>query len=72
MDNSVDRAYDAYPDRLFVVDVDGTLAVRARPGPWGFKPAVTEARQWLKKRFPQVEYEEEVEEPNEKTTSDAT
>ena len=72
MDNSVDQAYDAYPDRLFIVDVDGTLAVRAGPGPWGFKPAVTEATQWLKKRFPHVEYEGEVEEPNEKTTSDAT
>ncbi len=50
--DSTEKAYDAWPDRLFIVDTDGKIAVRAKPGPWGFKPAVEEARDWLRKRFP--------------------
>lgn len=53
MDDSTEKAYDAWPDRLFIVDVDGKIAVRAKPGPWGFKPAVDEAAAWLAKRFPE-------------------
>jgi hypothetical protein len=53
MDDSTEKAYDAWPDRLFIVDTDGKIAVRAKPGPWGFKPAVDEAGQWLARRFPQ-------------------
>jgi type I thyroxine 5'-deiodinase len=31
-------AYTAWPDRLYVVDKDGRIAYKARPGPFGFKP----------------------------------
>jgi hypothetical protein len=36
--NTADRAYEAWPDRLFLVDAEGRLAFRSGPGPWGFKP----------------------------------
>jgi thiol-disulfide isomerase/thioredoxin len=37
MDNSVGRAYTAWPTRLYVVDRDGKLAFKSRPGPFGFE-----------------------------------
>jgi type I thyroxine 5'-deiodinase len=38
MDDQVDAAYEAWPDRLFLVDRDGRIAYRSAPGPFGFKP----------------------------------
>ena len=52
LDNAVGEAYNAWPDRIFVVDTDGTIAVRAERGPWGFGPGVAEVTKWLAKRFP--------------------
>ena len=48
-DNSVNLAYHAFPDRLFVVKTDGTLAVAGKRGPWGFVPALEETSDWLRK-----------------------
>ena len=42
----------------FVVDTDGTLAVRGKRGPWGFKPAIADVTEWLKRRFPAVQLDE--------------
>lgn len=36
MDNAVDEAYSALPDRLFVIDAAGDVAYRSAPGPFGF------------------------------------
>ncbi len=47
MDNEVNKAYSAWPDRIFVVQTDGILGVAAMRGPWGFKPAIEETAQWL-------------------------
>ena len=47
MDNSVDAAYAAWPERFFVVDVDGRIAYAGGQGPWGFKPK--HVRRWLRK-----------------------
>ena len=47
MDNAVNNAYSAWPDRIFVVKTDGTLAVAAARGPWGFKPGLQETADWL-------------------------
>lgn len=47
MDDSVNKAYKGWPDRVFLVRKDGTLAVAARRGPWGFKPGVRAAKKWL-------------------------
>ena len=37
-DNSAERAYTGWPDRLYVIDRDGRIAFKAGPGPFGFKP----------------------------------
>ena len=38
LDNAVERAYAGWPDRLYVVAKDGTIAYKGRPGPGGFRP----------------------------------
>ena len=38
MDNAVERAYTAWPDRLYVIDTDGRVAYKSGAGPFGFKP----------------------------------
>jgi hypothetical protein len=45
-DNAVNTAYAGWPDRMYVVGVDGRIAYRGEPGPKGFKPEEVEA--WLK------------------------
>ncbi len=47
MDNSVNEAYSAFPDRIFIVDVDGTIALAGDRGPWGFAPGIKDVRKWL-------------------------
>lgn len=54
LDNAVDQAYEAWPDRLFVVDINGLIAVRGDRGPMGFKPSVEQATKWLEEKFPDV------------------
>lgn len=41
-DNRVERAYTAWPDRLYVIDRDGRVAYKSAAGPFGFKPAEVE------------------------------
>lgn len=43
MDNTATRAYKAWPDRLYVVARDGTLAYVGQPGPRGLLPDEMEA-----------------------------
>lgn len=38
MDDAVSRAYHGWPERLYLVDRDGTVAFRCGPGPFGFDP----------------------------------
>ena len=38
-DNRVERAYTAWPDRLYVIDRSGQIAYKSAAGPFGFKPA---------------------------------
>lgn len=47
MDDKVNRAYSAFPDRIYVIDKDGKVAVKADQGPQGFKPGVDAAQKWL-------------------------
>jgi hypothetical protein len=37
MDDRVNRAYSAWPDRLYVIDGRGRIAYRGGPGPGGFR-----------------------------------
>lgn len=36
LSNEVDTAYAALPERLYVIDRQGTIAYRSELGPWGF------------------------------------
>ena len=36
LDNAVDRAYTGWPDRLYLIDVDGRVHYKSAPGPFGF------------------------------------
>lgn len=47
MDNAVEKAYKGFPDRVFLVRKDGKVAVAAKRGPWGFRPALRKAQAWL-------------------------
>lgn len=37
-ENATERAYTGWPDRLYLIDRDGKVAYKSRPGPFGFKP----------------------------------
>ena len=37
MDNAVETAYTAWPDRYYLIDKDGRIAAKGKPGPAGFK-----------------------------------
>ena len=51
-DNRVERAYTAWPDRLYVIDQTGRVAYKSAAGPFGFKPADVETA--LKRILPVV------------------
>ena len=38
MDGEAERAYEAWPDRMVLIDLDGRVAFRSPPGPFGFEP----------------------------------
>lgn len=38
MDDAVEAAYAAWPERLYLVDLDGSVVYRGEPGPDGFDP----------------------------------
>lgn len=37
-DNTVEKAYTGWPDRLYLIDRSGRVAYKSRAGPFGFKP----------------------------------
>ena len=37
-DDATDSAYSGWPDRLYLIDRDGSVAYKSGPGPFGFKP----------------------------------
>ena len=41
-ENPTERAYTGWPDRLYVIDRDGRVAYKSKPGPFGFHPAEME------------------------------
>ena len=43
LENSTEKAYTAWPDRLYLIDREGRVAYKSKPGPYGFKPAELEA-----------------------------
>ena len=39
MENTTQTGYAAHPDRLYIIDREGRVAYKGRPGPFGFKSA---------------------------------
>ena len=37
-DNSVEKAYTGWPDRIYLIDKKGQIAYKSKPGPFGFRP----------------------------------
>ncbi|MBV8052721.1 MAG: deiodinase [Acidobacteriaceae bacterium] len=37
-ENAAENAYTAWPDRMYLIDIGGTIAYKSKPGPFGFKP----------------------------------
>ena len=36
--NSTEQSYTAWPDRIYLIDKNGRVAYKSRPGPFGFHP----------------------------------
>lgn len=43
MDNAVERLYTGWPDRLVLIDREGRVRYKSKPGPFGFEPSQLEA-----------------------------
>jgi hypothetical protein len=37
-DNKTENAYTGWPDRIYLIDKDGKVTYKSKPGPFGFKP----------------------------------
>ena len=42
IEDGTERAYTGWPDRLYVIDTEGLVAYKSRPGPFGFHPSEME------------------------------
>ena len=69
MENTTNQAYQAHPDRVFLVRTDGRLAVAAERGPRGFAPGLKAAAQWLE-AFKKTGEEPQLAKPAEPTPRD--
>ncbi len=36
--NTTEKAYTGWPDRIYLIDSNGRVAYKSKPGPFGFKP----------------------------------
>jgi type I thyroxine 5'-deiodinase len=50
IDNTIERLYTGWPDRLYLIDRDGRVAYKSAPGPFGFHPSDLESA--LRKEAP--------------------
>lgn len=37
-ENTTEKAYTGWPDRMYLIDSNGRVAYKSKPGPFGFKP----------------------------------
>ena len=60
MDNRVERAYEGWPDRLYIIGADQKVLYKSGPGPAGFRVSeLTEALAPLMKKMPATESAQE-------------
>ena len=52
IENTANAAYAGWPERFYVVDEQGVIVYKGKPGPFGYHPEEVEA--WLAKRFPKT------------------
>jgi peroxiredoxin len=45
MENAADELYAGWPERLYVIDAEGSIAYKGKTGPFGFHPDEVDA--WL-------------------------
>jgi len=36
--STTEKAYTGWPDRIYLIDKQGRIAYKSKPGPFGFKP----------------------------------
>ena len=53
-DNTVEKSYTGWPDRLYLIDREGKVAYKSRPGPFGFEP--DELKAAIAKLVPSTQY----------------
>src|SRR5579864_1025025 len=41
--NTTEKAYTGWPDRIYLIDSSGRIVFKSRPGPFGFKPDLLSA-----------------------------
>lgn len=49
LDDVVEKAYCGWPDRVYIIDAEGKIALKAAVGPGGFTPAIKAAPALLDK-----------------------
>lgn len=49
LDDRVDNLYGGWPDRVYILDADGKIALKGGMGPFGFIPSVKSAFDVLEK-----------------------
>jgi type I thyroxine 5'-deiodinase len=49
IENRANAAYAGWPERLYILDENGTIVYKGQPGPFGYHPE--EVASWLKGRF---------------------
>ena len=49
MDNAANQIYAGWPERIYVIDEQGSIVYKGKRGPFGFHPEEVET--WLQKRF---------------------
>lgn len=59
MQDTTEQAYQGWPDRLYLVDVDGAIAFAGGRGPFDFKPNPLEDAIRVELELPPIEHEEE-------------
>lgn len=42
IEDGTEQDYTGWPDRLYVIDSEGRVAYKSRPGPFGFQPSEME------------------------------
>lgn len=42
LENQTEKAYTGWPDRLYLIDREGKVVYKSKPGPFGFKPEALE------------------------------